>query len=294
MKHLTPIAIIFIVCLSCSQQQDKTEKLIVEEKVDQLGSLAREPMLAQHPNGDLYVAGYKNSTESPQLWKSTDVGKNWSSVDVGTREQGADGNSDVDLVIDQNGNIYFLTMRYSTVPADTTGFDWTSMKGEHVAVGISRDVGNTWEWTYLSQNDYDDRPWIDIASDGSVHVIWNDGKGVHYVSSNDQGSTWNERRAIYDKGGSSHLAAGPDGSIAVRISPTSASGWVFDEGADLMLLSNDFGITWSEVTLPGERDWSPEFGQGTPRWVEPIGWNENGTLYYLWSCLLYTSPSPRD
>ncbi len=283
MKQIAHLLLLLAICVGCTPEQAFEEKLIIEEKVDQLGSLAREPMLAEHPNGDLYVTGYKNTTESPQLWKSTDSGKTWTTVDVGSKDQGADGNSDVDLVIDEEGNIYFLTMRYTTVPADTTGFDWSSMKGEHIAVGISQDEGSSWEWTYLSQNDYDDRPWIEIASDGSAHVIWNDGKGVHYVSSNDLGKTWSQRRAISSKGGSSHLAAGPNGKIAVRVSPSSASGFVFDEGLDLLILSMDYGSTWNEVELPGERDWSSVFGQGTPRWVEPIEWDEKGNLYYLWS-----------
>lgn len=283
MKHIAHFSLLLLICIGCTKQKVQEGKLVIEEKVDQLGSLAREPMLAEHPNGDLYVTGYKNTTESPQLWKSTDSGKTWTSVDVGARDQGADGNSDVDLVIDKAGNIYFLTMRYTTVPTDTTGFGWSSMKGEHIAIGISRNEGSTWEWTYLSQNDYDDRPWIEIASDGSIHVIWNDGKGVHYVSSDDQGKIWNQRRAIYSKGGSSHLATGPDGKIAARVSPASASGFVFDEGVDLIMLSVDYGTTWNEVALPGERDWSSQFDQGTPRWVEPIGWDEKGNLYYLWS-----------
>ena len=283
MKQTLSFLILVTICFACNPSQNLEGKLIVEEKVDHLGSLAREPMLAEHPNGDLYITGYNNTTESPQLWKSTDSGQSWASVNVGTKTEGADGNSDVDLVIDSDGNIYFLTMRYTTFPKDTTGFDWSSIKGEHIAVGISRDEGSNWEWTYLSQNDYDDRPWIEVASDGSVHVIWNDGKGVHYVSSNDQGKTWGPRRAIYSKGGSSHFAAGPNGKIAVRVSPLSASGFVFDEGLDLMLLSTDYGTTWNEIELPGEREWNSVFGQGMPRWVEPIAWDEKGNLYYLWS-----------
>lgn len=283
MKRVAHLLMLIAIGISCTTQQDPEGKLIIEERVDQLGSLAREPMFAEHPNGDLYVTGYKNTTESPQLWKSTDSGKTWTSVDVGTKDQGADGNSDVDLVIDQDGNIYFLSMRYTTFPEDTTGFDWSSIKGEHIAAGVSWDEGTSWEWTYLSQNEYDDRPWVEVASNGSVHAIWNDGNGIHYVSSNDQGKTWSPRRVIYPNGGSSHMVAGPDGKIAVRVSPMSASGFAFDEGLDLIILSTDYGVTWEEVTLPGEREWSPQFGQGTPRWVEPLAWDEKGNLYHLWS-----------
>jgi len=258
-------------------------KLVVAEKVEVITTLAREPMLAEHPNGALYITGYRNASQSPQLWKSTDSGTSWSKVDVGTREEGADGNSDVDLVIDEGGVIYFLSMKFTQVPEDTTGFDWTSMKGEHISIGISKDDGASWDWTYLSQNDFDDRPWVAVAANGSVHVIWNDGKGVHHTVSEDQGKTWEKRPDIHPKGGSSHLAAGPNGQLAVRVTPTSASGFVFDQGVDLIQLSLDNGNSWQSVTVPGVRDWSSNMNEGTPRWVEPIGWDPDGNLYYLWS-----------
>ncbi|MEO1655905.1 MAG: sialidase family protein, partial [Bacteroidota bacterium] len=99
-----PKIFLFLISLICICFSLKAQnKLVVREKVDFLESLAREPMLAEHPNGDLYVTGYTNTTASPQLWKSTDQGKTWSKVPVGSQAEGADGNSDVDLVIDENG-----------------------------------------------------------------------------------------------------------------------------------------------------------------------------------------------
>ena len=256
--------------------------LRVKEKVDVLDDLAREPMLAEHPNGDLYVAGYRNAGMIPQLWRSKDLGKSWERVDVGTLEDGADGNSDVDLVIDEDGTIYFLTMKYTRIPKDTTGFDW-DMKGEHIAVGISMDEGLNWDWQYLSQNELDDRPWIVIDSEGSAHVIWNDGNGVHYRTSRDKGVSWEQQQDISPKGGSSHFAAGPNGQLAVRISSNSASGRHFDAGLDLMMISTDNGQTWDEVQPPGTRIWNANYWEGTPRWVEPVAWDMESNLYYVWS-----------
>jgi hypothetical protein len=66
--------------------------------------LAREPMIVEHPSGALFVAGYgmlnrPSTVETPNLWKSVDGGKAFSRVNVGTTDQGALGNSDVDLAL---------------------------------------------------------------------------------------------------------------------------------------------------------------------------------------------------
>lgn len=246
----------------------------------------REPMVAEHPNGDIYVTGYANETKVPRLWKSVDQGKTWSLVNVGKHEEGADGNSDVDLSIDANGTIYFMVMKFTSVPENTEGFDLSSLKGEHIAMGVSHDNGTSWKWQYLSKNDYDDRPWVKVDADQSAHAIWNDGKGVHYRTSSDYGETWVERKDISSKGGSSHLATGPAGLMAVRISPESASGHVYQKRVDYIKISNDFGETWKEVSAPGKRNWKPKndlkFGD-MRYWVEPLSFDSKGNLYYLWS-----------
>ena len=114
-------------------------------------------------------------------------------------------------------------------------------------------------------------------------MIWNDGGGVRYAVSQDGGSTWNLRPRIHEQGGSSHLAIGPHDDIAVRITPWSASGKKFNAG-DLIAVSRDRGKTWQTHPAPGERDWSPDFDKGTPRWVEPLAWDADGALYSLWGC----------
>jgi photosystem II stability/assembly factor-like uncharacterized protein len=255
-------------------------QLTLSRPVEHLAGVAvREPMVVEHPDGALFVAGFTQDIaatgQPPKLFRSVDAGTTWAAVNVGTPAHGAVGNSDVDLAVAPDGTLYFLTM----------GFDRTTGSGTHVAVGVSRDVGETWAWTYLSQDRFDDRPWIEVAPDGVVHVIWNDGAGVSYATSTDAGHTWTEQDRVHPQGGSSHLAIGPEGEMAVRITPRSASGNRFDQGVDLIAVSLDGGKTWEKMTPPGNRRWGPEPSApyGLPRWVEPVAWDAEGALYHLWS-----------
>ena len=273
--------ILFFSFSLAAMAQSNTE-LIIKNKIDHITTLAREPMLCEHPNGTLFVTGYRNSSDSPQLWKSMDVGKTREKVEVGTRAEGAIGNSDVDLFIDGKGNIYLLSMTYTKVPENLEGFDFSSMKGSRIVVGISKDEGQSWNWKTISEKDYDDRPWITATTDGSLHIIWNDGNGVHHVVSTDEGETWQTQADIYEKGGSSFLAQGYNKQLAVRVAPLSASGFKMDEGVDLLRLSLDNGKTWKDVDIPGKRSWSQDLS-GIPRWVEPVAWDEEDKLYMLWS-----------
>ena len=246
--------------------------LALAQHVEHIDVWGREPMVVQHPNGTLFVAGY--GSPRPTLWKSADHGATWSRVDVGTEADGAVGNSDVDLAVATDGTLYFASML----------FDRTTFEGRQIAIGVSTDAGSTWRWTTLSQQRFDDRPWVEVAPDGTTHVIWNDGSGVSHVSSRDRGATWTRPARIHDKGGSSHLAVGPSGEVAVRITPASASGNKFDEGVELIAVSTDGGVAWQKHRAPGERDWSPEFmSDATPRWVEPIAWDDAGRLYSFWA-----------
>ena len=260
----------------------QTTELIVKNKIDHLTTLAREPMVCEHPSGSLFVSGYTNSSGSPQLWKSSNGGLTWQTVDVGTIDDGAIGNSDVDLFIDAKGNIYLLSMTFTKLPENLEDFDYSTMKGERITVGVSRDEGQSWSWKTISENDYDDRPWITATTDGTLHIIWNDGKGVHHAASTDEGETWNKRPSIYQKGGSSFLADGNNGQLAVRVAPLSASAHQMDEGIDLIRLSHDNGNTWKDVEIPGSRTWTQDL-TGIPMWVEPLAWDEEDNLYVLWS-----------
>ncbi len=274
------LAFIFLFVFQ-AQGQNNLE-LIVKNKIDHISNLAREPMVAEHPNGTLFLTGYRNSSDVPQLWKSSDFGKNWEEVNVGSQEEGAQGNSDVDLFIDEEGNIYLLSMTYSKVPENLEGFDFSTLKGEQITLGVSRDIGKTWKWQTISKSDYDDRPWITATTNGDLHIIWNDGNGVHYSVSRDKGASWVRQPKIYAKGGSSFLAHGHNGQLAVRVTPLSASGNKIDAGIDLVRLSLDNGKSWQDVSLPGKRTWSQDFS-GVPRWVEPLAFDQKDQLYTLWS-----------
>jgi hypothetical protein len=223
--------------------------------------MAREPMVVEHPNGTLFVSGYGTPTGStalpPNLWKSTDRGKTWTVVNVGLPAQGARGNSDVDLAIAGDGTLYFVSMT----------FDRKVNQGTEINIGVSRDAGANWTWTQLSQTPWDDRPWVEVGPDGTAHVIWNDGEGVNYAVSTDRGKTWTERPRIHPQGGSSHLAVGPKGEVAVRITPHSASGFKDHPDADFIAVSVDSGKTWQKHRPPGPADLDTH--DGTERWWPP-------------------------
>jgi hypothetical protein len=208
---------------------DSAASLSLSDPVDHLDGLAREPMIAEHPDGTLFVTGYGERT--PRLWRSNDAGATWSRVEVGSEADGAVGNSDVDLAVAADGTLYFVAMTY----------DRAKNEGTQIAIGTSRDVGASWSWMRLSDARYADRPWVKVAPDGTAHVIWNDGSGVAYAVSRDRGATWEPQARIHPEGGSSHLAVGPKGEIAVRIVPLSASGNVHHASVDLVAVSSDGG-----------------------------------------------------
>ena len=275
------LIIAVIINHSVAIAQTNTE-FIVKNRIDHNSSLAREPMVCEHPNGAIFVSGYRNDSDSPQLWKSNDEGKTWSSVKIGSIENGAIGNSDVDLFIDKKGTLYLVSMSFTKIPENTENFDWTSLKGERIDVGVSNDNGLTWNWQNISENEYDDRPWITASTDGTIHIIWNDGNGIHHKVSKDDGKSWEKKPDIAAKGGSSFLASGYKGQLAVRVAPISASAFKIDEGVDFVRYSLDNGDSWNDMKIPGKRVWTQDLS-GIPRWVEPIVWDKEGNLHILWS-----------
>ena len=263
-------------------QKPNPMDLMLSGPVDHIDLSAREPMVVQHPNGALFVGGYGRGFDAsepllnqpPHLWTSRDRGASWTRINLGTGADGALGNSDVDLAIARDGTLYFVNLVY----------DPPKREGDFVTIGVSRDAGETWSWKTLSKNHFDDRPWIKVAPDGTVHMIWNDG-GVLYRASRDRGATWSEPVRLNEHGGSSHLAVGPNGEVAVRITPLSASGFQYDKGVDLIAVSADGGKTWQKRPAPGDREWDEHFVAPVPRWVEPLAWGSDGALYSLWTNL---------
>ena len=292
------------------------QSLMLVQRVAQLDTQqAYEPMVVQHPGGDIFVSGageawvsdsdyyarpsYWDSLRRDRLWKSRDNGATWSRVDLGPSAEGAIGNSDMDLAVAPDGTLYYVSMTF----VNSIG------EGQQIAIGVSRDVGETWSWNVLSKHRFDDRPWVDVAPDGTVHVIWNDGEGVQHVVSHDAGATWSQPALVYLHAGSSDLAVGPNGELAIRLIPWAASHNFRNPEVDAIAISTDAGVHWKLSPPPGERNWgtwrvgaehSPVgdgveaftgdkatrrccSGTAIPRWVEPLAWDGAGRLYALWA-----------
>jgi len=238
-------------------------------------------MIAAHPDGTLFVSGYGSQvtgtdwTQPPPLWRSDDGGENWGRLDVGASTDGAQGNSDVDLTVGPDGTLYFITM----------GYNRQTSEGTHVAMGVSHDRGESWSWRFLSNDRFDDRPWVKVDESNTAHAIWNDGSGVSHAISRDVGESWVEQARIHATGGSSHLAVGPDGRVAVRVSAISASANRFDPEADVIAVSLDHGANWATKAVPGDVEWDPTFSDPDKisRWVEPLAWTPDGMLHHVWS-----------
>ena len=266
--HLLSL-VILLGCARVPRPVDPTAvALPLQARVDRYGTRTREPMVVQHPSGALVVAGY--AVRSQALWRSRDGGAHWDSLAIADSTGAMVGNSDTDLAVAPDGTLYFASM----------SFDRSVSEGRRIAIGVSRDVGETWRWQVIDATRFDDRPWVKVAPDGTVHAIWNDGSGVRHMTSRDGGATWQDRPRISDAGGSSHLAIGPRGELAARIAPLSASGNRFDKAADLLRVSTDGGATWTTRTVPGRPVWSEG---DLSRWVEPLAWDARGVLYAAWT-----------
>ncbi|MBL8981927.1 MAG: exo-alpha-sialidase [Gemmatimonadetes bacterium] len=267
-------------CAGQGEVASATPSLVLSDSSEVIDRLGREPMLVQHPGGTIFVAGYGDTV--PHLWRSADTGRSWEAVPLGARADGAYGNSDVELAVGPDSTLYFLNM----------SFDRQKLEGTRMDLATSRDGGATWQWQQLSDTRLDDRPWIEVAPDNTVHAIWNDGAGVSYMRSTDGGRTWTERPHIHPMGGSSHMAVGPRGELAVRVVPISVSGNSFNAGEDWLFTSTDRGETWVKRTPPGTRVWEamrdttttpPTWNEAPqPRWVEPVAWDSTGALFSLW------------
>ena len=271
---------------ACSEGRQPTTppapmRLVLADSVEHLDALTREPMVVRHPSGALFVSGYWDPV--PPLYRSTDGGATWARVGLGTEAEGAAGNSDLDLAVAPDGTLYLATLV----------FDRQRYAGKSIHVAVSHDVGQSWRWTRLSATPFVDRPWVDVAPDGTAHVIWNDGAGVPHAMSTDGGRSWTAGGRANPAGGSSHLAVGPGGEVAVRFVPMSASGNRFDPGVDGIAVSRDRGLTWARHPPPATLAWFPLFDTtvtpprptlpAQPRWVEPLAWDATGALYSLWA-----------
>lgn len=257
----------------------------VPEAVRVLGVSAREPAIAQLPDGTLLVAAYGGADQvergtRPILFRSGDGGATWTRVEQGTVIDGAIGNSDADLAVAPDGTAYHATM---------TWLPW----GHAISVGASVDGGTTWTWETVAAMPGVDRPWVEVAPDGVAHLTWSSPRGLHHATSSDRGASWTEGPLVHPTGGSGVLAIGPSGELAVRVFPLRAPAtlgvaFVFlmqDPAADGVAVSRDGGATWTYRELPGDRTYPGLLatgGDGTPRWSDPVAFDASGTLYATW------------
>ncbi len=279
-KFLSSRVICLLTCLGAPlHAQSDAFQLVLVDSSRFLGDPAREPMIAHHPSGALFVAGYGGAHRGyrgseplvPRLWRSDDGGKSWARVDVGREQVAAIGNSDPELDVSPNGTLYFASLKY----------DPERQHGVSLAMGVSRDTGRRWHWQFLSERPFTDRPWVESARNGTAYAVWADTAGVLLSASANNGLTWSAPTRVHDDGGSSHLAVGPTGELAIRIGPSVAMAPSPDKGPDLVAVSTDGGSTWSKHPAPAQLPWHDD--TGVPRWVEPLAFDERGALYALWS-----------
>jgi hypothetical protein len=283
---LLRLAVLLLLLLSaCVSEHDATESITVtaDDPVDYLSadsSNVNEPMVVEHPDGTLFVCGY-GGRGGPRLYQSQDAGQSWDRVDIGTAEDGAVGNSDCDLAVGPEGTVYLTKMLHSQ-----------GVGGLGVAIAARPADENRWFWTTISEELGSDRPWVEVGPDGTAHLVWNRGqqrdstaeRGVLYTRSKDEGRTWAPPKLIYPYGASSHLAVGPNGELALRIIPHIWERRPRNFEGDFVAISLDGGDTWDLKAPPRIHNWEADaYFEEVPRWVEPLAWDDQSTLYHLWS-----------
>lgn len=250
--------------------------LHLSEPVRVEGPYVHEPALAQGPDGTLYVAGSdygplpEDYLEPLALWKSVDEGQTWNGVPTGDWTDLAIGDADVDLAVGQDGVLYYATELLGERNV-----------GHMITVGVTSDGTSTWSWQVLSVGPLVHRPWVDVAPDGSAHVVWNDGTVVHHAASTDGGNTWLEMPPVHVPGSAGRLAAGPSNELAVRILPYHhvSNEILFYPGQDGVAVSSDGGLSWTFRTVPGNRDYRSD---DPARWADPVCFDSEGTLFTAW------------
>lgn len=270
---------------------------------------AREPSIVEAPDGTLFVAGYwgairfaeapppppENVLLSPLVWRSRDGGATWERLATGLPVENAWGNSDISLAVDADGRIFaaslvfgFLLPTFVLSLAPPEAGLPGGVAVNLLAVGVSEDGGDSWTWAEpLARGPFVDRPWIRVGSEGTAHVVWNDGAGVYLASSADAGATWSRATRVHPAGGAGGFAASPEGPLAIRLVPTQGNGIVpaaTDE--DALLLSADGGATWTRAEIPGNRTWARFSGvapDGVPRVWDTVAFDESRRVCVAWA-----------
>ena len=117
----------------------------------------------------------------------------------------------------------------------------------------------------------------------AVYYCYNKLAGIFCFTSFDGGATFEAGGQIIGlatTNGGLHgaISTAPDGTVYVTPRVETPS----------VIVSKDNGFTWFERTM-GE-----DVGTPYPRKNSEISTDTASNAYHVWTCLLYTSPSPRD
>lgn len=140
--------------------------------------------------------------------------------------------------------------------------------------------------------------WPDLVAgpDGSLHVVYavpvNEGRGIYYTSSSDEGQTWLDSRQIFDAEGAGWTVADYP-RVAVDLAGLLHVVWVRaslpDAGPPQGIYyarSADGGITWTEpVEMVGTGNGWPQVVAAAPGQVHLTwgGWNRAEPAWHCWS-----------
>lgn len=238
--------------------------------------LQSEPAIAAH-GADVYVAfndtrqcldsigppGVPRSTSG--FARSTDGGATFQDLGPVLPDPGGVEHlsGDPGLAVARDGTLYYSSLAgHVSATADLTYGG--------VAVGISRDGGESWEWVDASGQDMGrDKPWITVDNtggphDGNVYVTYSHTdtpRSIRFLRSEDAGATWESTilesgswmqgsRPIVAPDGAVHVVwLHSDGHTALHHAVSEDGGRTFGAPQDIVLFNN----LLSDGECPGYR-----------------------------------------
>ena len=267
-----------------------------------------EPTIGVTSSGAIFFTNYNGLGDGTHIIRSKDQGQTWEDV-------GPFGMSDDQGQTPNSNDPYLYVDKFND---RLVKFDMHALTA--MFVEYSDDDGETWSVPFPVEGYYAPQDHQSIASMPHENALVGDVVYVYCINtgspalgaqcsrSMDGGHTWDPQRIGYPtesfgnqcSGLHGHVAGGSDGSI-YRGNPSCEGPAVY--------ASHDGGYTWSEHTITTEvgmqQGWHShevatavdEGGNVHATWIstDMMPWyaysRDQGVS---WSCLLYTSPSPRD
>ena len=131
-------------------------------------------------------------------------------------------------------------------------------------------------------------PQLAVDSSGGVHLVWYDdtpgNNEIFYKMSTDGGGVWGaNKRLTYNSGTSSSPDIAADSTGRLHLVWTDNTYGGFDI---YYKRSTDGGASWSAKKRLSF--------DSSPSWTPAVAAGPSNLIHVVWTCLLYTSPSPRD